>query len=353
MSDPQQEYFQGLKKFKHLMLFSNAVHDRTVPFYTSFIADKDPFEEAGLVDEIYFELPPLLPGSAVDTSTSRSTSSSNLKTTFKCEKRDSDQSETSSTIEQTTKDNSCEQIDSDNAISQSSTTELDYINVPMFLDMKRSRFEGSNPKAPPSPQERQLRRYMMFIAPLTIPIMLAVTTVSTAISYYRVHEFTAASKGWGFQPALEVYSKNSHLLLDSEDKQLHQHRDGEHHRIGEMTADAMDDVLLLSTEAQGEPPQGSAVIPITTGTQIEPALGNGYQGLLASTPKTLNLTAEQKRIFDNLNELPWEKFAVKLQRMHSHAEIINRRNQLGQGSRILSFWANHLETKFEASVAQQ
>lgn len=49
---PEGLAMKGLKKFPHLYLFANAVNDRTVPFWTSFITDKSPFE-MGSVDLVF------------------------------------------------------------------------------------------------------------------------------------------------------------------------------------------------------------------------------------------------------------------------------------------------------------
>lgn len=45
MADPSSIYFKALASFKKRILYSNAANDRTVPFYTSFLVDKNPFEK--------------------------------------------------------------------------------------------------------------------------------------------------------------------------------------------------------------------------------------------------------------------------------------------------------------------
>lgn len=43
--EPNSDYIKGLKRFRNLFLFSNAVGDRTVKFWTSFITNKTPFHK--------------------------------------------------------------------------------------------------------------------------------------------------------------------------------------------------------------------------------------------------------------------------------------------------------------------
>lgn len=49
MTDPSREFYKGLALFKHRILYSNAVNDRTVPFFTSYISVQDPFKKKGHV----------------------------------------------------------------------------------------------------------------------------------------------------------------------------------------------------------------------------------------------------------------------------------------------------------------
>lgn len=405
MADPAQEYFQGLKKFKHLMLFANSVHDRTVPFFTAFITEKDPFQDQGLVDEVYFALPPKEPtpiekkkgakdikdpkvlkdlqkskkesSHSTTPSTSLSSlepsgdssgqrSSSNLSVHSKISSKSTKSTKSCESVKSIKSTGSFKSLKPKNStasvVSPATTdSESDYINVPMFVNMKKSRFESSNAKAPLTSDERKFHAVTTFMLPLMFPIMLAVTTVSTLLSHYRVREFLATSEDWSFEHALEIYNKHHHVLKASEHTAKHttehttEHTtseithdmSGQHRGLAELTSNAMDDVLVCS----GEDRDANQDITVsTTDSPVEPIRGAGSEGLLDSTPKTLNIPKELHKIIENLNTLPWEKFTVRLQRMHSHAEIINRRNKPGQGSRVLAFWADYLATKFDAAL---
>ncbi|SCU85482.1 LAFA_0D15896g1_1 [Lachancea sp. 'fantastica'] len=54
------EYLEGLGRFKHRICVANVKNDRTVAFYTSFIADRDPFLETD--NQIKYEFERNLPG---------------------------------------------------------------------------------------------------------------------------------------------------------------------------------------------------------------------------------------------------------------------------------------------------
>lgn len=55
MSEPDSRYITGLKRFKKRILFANAVHDRTVPFWTSYLSTKNPFRHLEHVNLQYYD----------------------------------------------------------------------------------------------------------------------------------------------------------------------------------------------------------------------------------------------------------------------------------------------------------
>lgn len=54
LADPESRYITGLKRFKKRILFANAVHDRTVPFWTSYLSTKNPFRHLEHVQLQYY-----------------------------------------------------------------------------------------------------------------------------------------------------------------------------------------------------------------------------------------------------------------------------------------------------------
>lgn len=61
MADPDRAFYQGLRLFKHIRIYANAVNDITVPYITAAIEAEDPFidhEKTGLVVELDPEYKP-------------------------------------------------------------------------------------------------------------------------------------------------------------------------------------------------------------------------------------------------------------------------------------------------------
>jgi len=50
LADPRLRYYRGLQRFPNLLLFANAVSDRTVPFWTAYITPVDPFRHRAHVN---------------------------------------------------------------------------------------------------------------------------------------------------------------------------------------------------------------------------------------------------------------------------------------------------------------
>lgn len=59
MADPKSTFIEGLRLFHHRSLYSNIINDRSVTFYTSYIARHDPFVDMHAIDVHY------LPNSSV------------------------------------------------------------------------------------------------------------------------------------------------------------------------------------------------------------------------------------------------------------------------------------------------
>lgn len=55
MADPEQRYVRGLLRFQRHILLANVRNDRTVPFFTSYIADHSPFDQWSVVKIKYLK----------------------------------------------------------------------------------------------------------------------------------------------------------------------------------------------------------------------------------------------------------------------------------------------------------
>ncbi|KAA8905702.1 hypothetical protein TRICI_005254 [Trichomonascus ciferrii] len=273
LTDAEGPFIRGLKKFKHLQLFANAIHDRTVPFFTAFITDVDPFQKRDFVDFVYYETP------------------------------------------------------------QKYLTNSPEVDDRIFVDMYNSRYRetSSGIDTYPSVQERKFQAFALVTLPWVFPLIFALTSLTTVMSRYRVRE------------AEKAMEANESTLIK---------RKSRSEGIADLAYYTIDEVLLEGAMDTFESPDGGSASPRTTPRprvtnharrrfSLLPIRGskyNGYEGLIASTPDSMNLDDKTKGWIHTLNQLPWEKYVVKLRRMHSHAEIVNRRNAPGQGQVVLDFW---------------
>lgn len=306
MADPSQKFYKGLKKFKHLVLFANAIHDRTVPFFTAYISHKDPFQKRDFIDFVYFSR-----GSSICTSDSNSS-----------EKGD---------------------------VELLSASETD--KPPFFIDMENSQYlkTSSGKEVGVSTQERQFQAFAVIALPWLFPILVMVTSITTIASHMRVRE----------AERLALMNESTSSTIESSSVQSRRPSTAsrrrssfsESNRVAEWAGDAVDDILgpLENDDSNLEPQQLDSSVYQTENAHIRANKGNGYKGLLNSTPHELPLSDETLAQIEQLNKLPWEKFAVKLERMHSHAEIVNRRNKAGQGQEIVNVWVDMVSHKLKAA----
>ncbi|ANB15440.1 hypothetical protein AWJ20_3068 [Sugiyamaella lignohabitans] len=303
MADPTKTFFQGLKKFKHLILFANAVHDRTVPFYTAYISLKDPFQKRDFIEYEYFHY--------------------------------------------AHNDDFILKYDDQGVLKPVSD---------MFVNMEGSKFVSYNTgvETKATKQERQFQAFALFTLPWVFPIVFAITSVTTIVSHYKVREARKANATL----AIDYLGEEDSSQAGSPS---HVHERSEHpepsSRLSKWAGNAMDEVLAAdgeevqqadSVRSSVEPESDSTTDveePLKGELTVKPCLGDGTKGLLASTPHSLPLSPNVQKLAESLNTLHWEKYAVKLERMHSHAEIVNRRNKPGQGQRVVAFWVELVHSK--------
>lgn len=307
MADPNKKFFQGLKRFEHLVLFANAIHDRTVPFFTAYISNKDPFQKRDFIDFVFFARDNTIADSASDEETA------------------------------------------DIELLRPGESK----KIPFFVDMERSKYlKASNgQEVGVTRQERQFQAFAVLALPWLLPILIMVTSITTVVSHLRVREAEklALLKDSGDDGADLSGEERNTPGRESSIQRRHSSI-SESNRFAEWTGDAVDDILapLENDEANNEPSQIDPSLYRTEMTHIRGSIGDGYKGLIDSTPEELNLAEDTLEEINNLNQLKWEKFVVKLERMHSHAEIVNRRNKPGQGQEIVSAWADMVTHKLKA-----
>uniref|UniRef100_A0A060T4M8 ARAD1B04620p n=1 Tax=Blastobotrys adeninivorans TaxID=409370 RepID=A0A060T4M8_BLAAD len=283
LADPELRYMKALQKFPHLMLFSNAVHDRTVPFFTSFIADRDPFQTREYMEFVYFDTSP-----------------------------------------------------KSEAASSTSRGEDD----PFFVDMRNSRMlaEISSKEIVSTRDERRMQTFLTLVIPWLLPIALALTSVTTVFSYVRAYQAEQAKR------------------LDPSGRYLLRNHEAHSEGLAELAYYSIDEALLEEPERSPTPStkesQTFRIASSRKGSKplVKPTVGDGYEGLMDSTKSRLPVDDRTKRWISSLNKLPWEKYVVRLRRMHSHAEIVNRRNKPGQGQRLLEIFVDLVEDKLHEAA---
>lgn len=57
LADTSSVFFKALAAFRKRVLYANAINDRTVPFYTAYIIDKDPFAKRKFCHLVHFRRP--------------------------------------------------------------------------------------------------------------------------------------------------------------------------------------------------------------------------------------------------------------------------------------------------------
>lgn len=287
MADPNGKFYRALKKFNHLTLFANTLHDRTVPFFTAYISRKDPF---GHRDYLNTVLDPLEAG------------------------RDG------KLMDQTVIDQW----------------------PPMFVNMNKSTYTGfshTGQDAKPTTEETTMNYVMLIVLPLILPAVAGVTTAMTLVSLKRASDFKQMNYAEKYKEAQKRVKQRRLRLADGKMEKHHPSED-----VAEAAVDALDDLLPSennrhSSHHNVDTKLGSEDLSPRSST------GDGYAGLIEQTPHELNLPSHVTKVIDDLNTLPWEKYAVRLKRMHSHAEIINRRDKPGQGELIVEFFAELMARK--------
>ena len=258
MANPEGPFYKGLEKFQYLFNFTNSIHDRTVPFFTSYMSTKDPFKKRDFVDYRFFQY----------------------------EDEDS-----------------------------------------LFVDMEHCQFRTTsrNVDVYPTFQERQLQIYALLILPWIFPPLLAFSALTTLVSNYRVKE-------------------------EEKSKQMLTHRKSRSKFVAELLSLGIGEILdtnVMNAKSIVGSHEDKQVIRTNTSVKtnekklpVKPLTSTGTTGLLESTSDKLDLQPESLKMIEALNKLPWERFVVQLKRMHTHAEIVNRRNHPGQGQQVLDFWVD-------------
>lgn len=292
LADPKVVFYKALAAFSHRMIFSNALNDRTVPFYTSYISVRDPFQKLDSLHLVHKPHPDL--------------NSSSLP-----------------------EGNSVNNEEAKTLLKQS------YTDVYAELDLYKTTYKSPEDELKSSSlswREIQFRATMMVIGPLFFPIVIAISSISTFFSYYRIRDYENNSK--------------DHKLTTTSTTTPARRRNSITEDVAGITGHAIED--FLDTR---ESEQEFEVDVEDSQSTANARISNEDQNCnFIDTPdfSELELSPLVVKIIENLNKLTWEKHVVLFKRIHTHAEIVNRRNRPGQGEEVIRSWVNMIEDKITA-----
>lgn len=280
LSDPSLPPVLALRRFRGLYLFANAVYDRTVPFWTAYISTKNPFTYKSELHLVMYEHKHLKSGKALNNSR------------------------------------------------------------PFLINCKESRFEGAilNPRR----VHREaflydLTLYTIFscLMPFIVIFLCGACVISMFRRYTGGRDLTK-TYAQHVKIIKELYSGKSVYRDSIETSSEHQNL------VSETITEAAGEVVNSFVGAAKYEDARDEVLGHldTTSSPPEPMLYAGTEGLLDSFPDELPLPEIIRKRINNLNTLPWHKYAVKLHHLHSHAEIVDRKKRTQQGQDLVDFFAS-------------
>lgn len=198
------------------------------------------------------------------------------------------------------------------------SVDIVFSNKPI-IDSEKSRW---SPKKKPSETSTKRRLLISLAICVFGPILLSVMTFGTLFAY--------AKKWLGL-----VSTKYEHKILTED--------------IMAAISSAVEEVLEENTSSYNVNTQNEDKV-CTSGLPQKDSLLEMPESMIDLCDARIPVTRRVKQQIDTLNELPWHKYMVKLQRSHSHAEIVNRRNaSQGEGLLIIRAFAK----QFSKHVLEQ
>lgn len=237
LADPSKSYYKGLKRFQKLYLFANGISDRTVHFWTAYIADKNPFAQSDRA--------------AVAT----------------------------------------------------------YDSLPVIVDMACSRFRYA--KDTPLTLKKVGSSFAFGFLITFFFVVLILFLLGTSTFAWIKHALGLASKS---------AKKHRHATMERVF--------GGAQRVLESAAPEDDDDMALNESMERRVEES-----------VRAAESPGYAGFIDSCPVTINLPEDIKTDMNNLNALPWQKYALMLPVINTHSQIVDRRGGRGEGKLLMDFFA--------------
>lgn len=306
----EDEYITGLARFKHRFLFANIRHDRTVNFHTSYITDRNPFNDHWDTLDLNFNFTP----SIVSTYRIRGMTIAPKLVNF-----------TDSTF-------------------QSSQ----YVKRPVSI-YKRLRYAG-------------IVILLACIVPLWIPIVFTASTIGSIVSSFIVK--TYKKQTYEELRKLITYDQlpgNAITATESGSSAISKRRDSSgssiRERLDEATSEAFENVINVTqydahTDSAKDHGAGRYTNQFSVVGDCTPNLVDHVHEIFLNPKdddfeifqKTERLPLDETRqlVMQRLNALDWKKFAVYVNVLNAHDGIVARKGlkrSTVKGIALIGFWA--------------
>lgn len=288
MSDPTSSAYKALELFDSKVLLANCRNDRTVHFPTAFITAANPFANLRWLDLNFHKVQ--LPEPVVD--------------------------------------------------------RYGWSHSPRIIDFKRT-----TKRSFPFPvYHEHIRQKLVFwtfaatVGPLAITAVLIASMFFTNNSNNRVGKFLKEGDDALMAEILES------IKMDTFDEEWMNEKvevETGDMAAAEMTETAVEDVFLGEDLNNSDEPQEAKTEVIGLDEAMEAAKHTAEKGLLPSWTPTAPFSDEVLSMIENMNKLGWEKYAVYITVIHSHAAIVARRGltQQGQGAAALKLFTEIIRSK--------
>ncbi|KAK9320786.1 putative serine esterase-domain-containing protein [Lipomyces orientalis] len=281
LADPEGYYYAALTKFERLSLYANITNDRSVPFFTSFMSDRDPFTDLAKCRPQYVDgYEPII----VDLSKEMKI----LKTPIKRK-----------------------------------WSRRDYIFFSVLFSIGP----------------------IIALAALTTITVSTQFSEQRVRQFHRSDQFPSrpvemAETNGKNESGAELMQDVVEDLLDArgaEEEETGPIDDAMQYGSSNSSISAK----ITSTQRS----RSSSVSSLTTvcSSLVEHRARNPDFGGDSVPEKALDLEDVQIRMCNNMNRLHWNKYAVQIhQSLHSHAAIINRKGELPEGDTVLGHWVERV-----------
>lgn len=296
MADPESIFVRALKRFQRVSIYSNIINDRSVPFYTSCIEDRDPFVDLDSIDINYAP-------------------------------------------------------DTDNVILQHKMGDQGSQKPSAVPRQKPMTFyESMSSAASRFIARAPLYFFMVTLAPIGITFFLASSGIQSYKSAARIKDHEEGRGGADFtkyrfellpekikQQALETLTQMTHTHHQETLEDAAAPASTEEGRR-ETEANVSSSTSVTSTS------KGAAGTATGSSTTASPGTGTGVVEESDEHPfQTLALTDDQFEMIRNLNAIGIKKYPVHIKAAnHTHAAIIVRMNRpgFGEGRVVAKHWVD-------------